>query len=119
MQLQEFQAKLLLSRYSVAIPAGAAAATPDEAEAAAARLNVKAMFVKAQVHAGERFAAGGIRAVNSASAAKVAAGELLGGKLVTSQTGSHGQTVKSVLIETGIQAEREFYLAVQVDPLSG
>jgi len=119
MQLQEFQAKTLLSQYSVAIPAGAVAVTSDEAEAAAARLNANTLFVKAQIHAGDRSAAGGIRAVDSTGAAKAAASELLGRTLVTSQTGPHGQLVKRVLVETGIRAEREFYLAIQVDALSG
>ncbi len=119
MQLQEFQAKKLLSQYAIACPPGAVAVTPDEAEAAAARLDANTIFVKAQIHAGERSAAGGVRAVQSARDAKAAAGELLGLKLTTSQTGPHGQTVKSVLVEAGIHAERELYLAIQIDSLSG
>jgi succinyl-CoA synthetase beta subunit len=119
MQLQEFQAKTLLSQYAIGSPAGAVVATSDEAEAIATRLHTDTIFVKAQIHAGERLAAGGIRAVNSPKAAKAAAGELLGQKLVTSQTGSHGQTVKSVLVEAGIKAEQELYLALQVDAGSG
>jgi succinyl-CoA synthetase beta subunit len=64
MHLQEFQAKTLLSQYAIAAPSGAVAATPEEAEAAAARLNSDRIFIKAQIHAGDRFAAGGVRAVN-------------------------------------------------------
>jgi len=119
MQLQEFQAKKLLCRYSIGIPVGAVAVTPDEAEAAAAQLNSAAVFVKAQIEAGDRSMAGGIRAAQSALAAKAAAKELLGQKLVTSQTGPNGQTVKRVLVEARIQAVREFYLAMWVETLSG
>jgi succinyl-CoA synthetase beta subunit len=119
MQLQEFQAKKLLSRYSIGIPVGAVAVTPDEAEAAAAQLNSAAVFVKAQIEAGDRSMAGGIRAAQSALAAKAAAKELLGQKLVTSQTGPNGRTVKRVLVEARIQAVREFYLAMWVETLSG
>jgi succinyl-CoA synthetase beta subunit len=119
MQLHEFQAKKLLSRYSIGIPVGSVAVTPDEAEAAAAQLNSTAVFVKAQIQAGDRSTAGGIRGVQSAVAAKAAAKELLGKKLVTSQTAPNGQTVKRVLIEAGIQAVRELYLAMRVDTLSG
>ncbi|MBX9827158.1 MAG: acetate--CoA ligase family protein [Xanthobacteraceae bacterium] len=119
MQLQEFQAKVLLSQYAIRSPAGAVATTPDDAEMAAARLDADKIFVKAQIHAGERLAAGGIRTVNSAKAAKAAAGELLGQKLVTSQTSPHGLTVKSVLVEAGIKAEQELYLALQIDAVSG
>jgi succinyl-CoA synthetase beta subunit len=119
MQLQEFQAKKLLCRYSIGIPVGAVAVTPDEAEAAAAQLNSAAVFVKAQIEAGDRSMAGGIRAAQSALAAKAAAKELLGQKLVTSQTGPNGQTVRRVLVEARIQAVREFYLAMWVETLSG
>ena len=119
MQLQEFQAKKLLSGYSIGIPVGAVAVTPDEAEAAAAQLNSAAVFVKAQIEAGDRSMAGGVRAAQSALAAKAAAKELLGQKLVTSQTGPNGRTVKRVLVEARIQAVREFYLAMWVETLSG
>lgn len=119
MQLQEFQAKTLLSQYAVAAPEGAVAMTADEAEAAASRLNTDKIFVKAQIHAGERLAAGGIRTVNSAKAAKAAAGELLGQKLVTAQTSAQGQTVKSVLVEAGVRAAQELYLSLQTDAVSG
>ena len=75
MNLQEFRAKQLLSRYAIAIPPGALALTPDEAEAAATRLDAKTLFVKAQLHAGDRFAAGGIHTVPTPAAAKAAASE--------------------------------------------
>jgi succinyl-CoA synthetase beta subunit len=119
MDLQEFRAKQLLSRYAIAIPPGALALTPDEAEAAATRLDAKTLFVKAQLHAGDRHAAGGIHTVPSPAAAKAAAAELLGRKLKTSQTSADGQTVKSVLIEAGVTAKRELYLAMRVDARAG
>jgi succinyl-CoA synthetase beta subunit len=119
MQLQEFQAKTLLSQYAIAAPSGAVAATPDEAEAAAARLNTDKIFIKAQIHAGDRLAAGGVRAVSSAKAAKAAASELLGQKLVTTQTSAQGQIVRNVLVEAGLQVQQELYVSLQVDPIAG
>lgn len=119
MQLHEFQAKALLSRYAIAVPDGVLAATPDEAEAAATQLNTDALFVKAQIHAGDRLAGGGVRQIQSASAAKSAAAALLGNKLVTPQTSRRGQTVRHVLVERGIPDGRELYVAMQIDALSG
>lgn len=119
MQLQEFQAKSLLSQYAIAIPPGAIAATPDAAGAAAAQLKSDRIFVKAQIHAGDRLAAGGVRAVNSAQAAKAAAAELLGQKLVTTQTSAQGQIVRNVLIEAGLQVQQELYTSLQVDSIAG
>jgi succinyl-CoA synthetase beta subunit len=119
MQLQEFQAKSLLSQYAIAVPPGAIAATPDAAGAAAAQLNSDRIFVKAQIHAGDRLAAGGVRAVNSAQAAKAAAAEMLGQKLVTTQTTAQGQIVRNVLIEAGLQVQQELYTSLQVDAIAG
>jgi len=118
MQIQEFQAKTLLLRYSIASPPGLLATTPDEAETAAAQLNSANIFVKAQIEAGDRLRTGGIRHVRSADEAKVAARALLGGKLVTSQTGRGGQIVRKVLVESGVEAVREFYLAMSIDTYS-
>jgi succinyl-CoA synthetase beta subunit len=118
MRVLECDAKKLLSRHAIASPPGIVAATPEEAEAAATRLGREPVFVKAQVGAGDRMAAGGIRAAHSAAEAKAAARTLLGRKLVTSQTGPDGQMVDKVLVERGIAAEREFYLAVSIDPSS-
>ena len=118
MQVLECDAKQLLSRYGIASPPGIVAATPAEAEAAAVRLGRGSVFVKAQVGAGDRMTAGGIRAAHSAAEAKVAARELLGRKLVTSQTSPDGQVVEKVLVERGIAAKREFYVAVSIDPSS-
>jgi succinyl-CoA synthetase beta subunit len=119
MELHEFQAKELLSRFSVRCPRGQVVTTPEEAETVAARLGSSDLFVKAQIHAGSRFRAGGVRRVTSAAAAKAAARELLGQKLVTPQTGPGGQTVTRVLVEAGVPGVRELYLAMLVDGPSG
>ncbi|MEA2967676.1 MAG: succinyl-CoA synthetase beta subunit, partial [Alphaproteobacteria bacterium] len=91
MQILECDAKKLLSRHAIASPPGIVAATPEEAEAAATQLGREPVFVKAQVGAGDRMSAGGIRAAHSAAEAKDAARALLGRKLVTSQTSPDGQ----------------------------
>lgn len=118
MQLYEFQAKKVLSQYSIATPEGLLASNANEAEAAASRLGPGTLYVKAQSLAGDRMAAGGVRMVQSASLAGAAAGELLSRTLVTSQTGPRGETVRNVLVERGVDAAREFYLALSVDPVS-
>lgn len=119
MQLHEFQAKDLLRRYRVDTPPGQIALTADEAAAAARQIGLDSLFVKAQILAGSRAAAGGVRAVRSPSGARAAAAELLGRKLVTSQTGPAGYVVKRVLVEAGIVAAQEFYVALRVDPAVG
>jgi succinyl-CoA synthetase beta subunit len=115
MQIQEAQAKTLLSQYSIASPFGILAGTAEDAEAAAAQLDSASIFVKAQIEAGDRSRAGGIRRVRSASEAKAAAEALLGSKLATSQTARGGQIVHKVLVESGVEAAREFYLAMSID----
>jgi succinyl-CoA synthetase beta subunit len=118
MQLHEFQAKDLLRHYQVDTPPGQVALTPDEAAAAARQLGVESLFVKAQILAGDRAAAGGVRAIRSPSGARAAAAELLGRQLVTSQTGAGGFPVKRVLVEAGIEAAQSFYVSLRVDPHS-
>jgi succinyl-CoA synthetase beta subunit len=118
MQILECDAKKLLSRHAITSPPGIVAATPEEAEAAATQLGQEPVFVKAQVGAGDRMSAGGIRAAHSAAEAKDAARALLGRKLVTSQTSPDGQVVAKVLVERRISAKREFYLAMSIDPSS-
>jgi len=119
MELHEFQAKSLLSRYAIACPDGRVVVTADEAETAARDCGARALFVKAQVHAGDRAPAGGVIATASAAEARVATAQLLGRKLVTAQTGRRGRMVKRVLVEAGVAAVREFYVAMRVDALSG
>ncbi len=119
MQLHEFQAKDVLRRYGIAVPPGRIALTADEAAAAAREIGAEALFVKAQILAGSRAAAGGVRAVRLPSGARTAAGELLGRKLVTTQTGPGGRAVKRVLVEAAVGAAEEFYLALRIDPAAG
>jgi len=119
MQLREFQGKTLLFNYAITSPPGYLAATPEEAEAAAARLNAGAIYVKAQVEAGDRWSVGGVCKVGSAREAKAAAQQLLGRKLITSQTRPNGQLVRKVLVESGVDTAREFYLSMSVDPAAG
>ncbi len=115
MHLHEFQAKQLLSSYGVAIPQGVVVASPGEARAAAETLGGNGWVVKAQVHAGGRGKAGGVRRVEGLAALEQAAADLLGSRLVTRQTGPAGQPVARVLIEALTPIARELYLALLVD----
>ena len=115
MNIHEFQAKEILSRFGVAVPRGVVATTPDEAQDAAARLGGSVLVVKAQIHAGGRGKGGGVKLVRSAAEAAAAAREMLGKNLVTHQTGPEGRQVRRVLIEEGLNIARELYLAMVVD----
>ena len=115
MNLHEYQAKELLKTYGMPVPAGIAAATPDEADKAAAFLGGTAWVVKAQVHAGGRGRAGGVKIVKSSKAAGEAAQGMLGTRLVTAQTGALGKQVKRVYVEQACEVAKEIYLAALVD----
>ena len=115
MNIHEYQAKRLLSGYGVPVPRGGVAYTPDEAEGVAQQLEGGGWVVKAQVLAGDRGRAGGIRVVDSFSSARRAAEELLGHRLTTPQTGPAGELVKRVYVEQGYPVRREIYLGVVVD----
>ena len=114
MKLHEYQAKALISEYGVAVPRGSVAATPQEAREAAQRLGGRCV-VKAQVHAGGRGKAGGVRLVTTASEAEQVAAGLLGKRLVTIQTGPGGAPVHRVLVEETLDVERELYLGIVID----
>ena len=114
MKVHEYQAKALMSQYGIPVPKGSVATTPAEAREAAAGLEGKAV-VKAQVHAGGRGKAGGVKVVTSAEEAEQFASDLLGSTLVTFQTGPDGVPVNQVLVEETIDVARELYLAVVVD----
>jgi succinyl-CoA synthetase beta subunit len=118
MNIHEHQAKDLLRRYGVAVPEGRACFTVDEAVAAAEQLGFPCV-VKAQIHAGGRGKAGGVKLVKSAAEARAAAQELLGKTLVTHQTGPQGRVVRRLLVEQGCAIAREMYLGVVVDRTSG
>jgi succinyl-CoA synthetase beta subunit len=116
MQLLEFQAKELLTRYDVAVPRGRIADDAGEALRIARRLDFPRYAVKAQIHAGERFAAGGIKFADSPEAVAAATAELIGRPLVTTQTGPTGERVRWVLIEEAREPLRRLYAAVVLDP---
>jgi succinyl-CoA synthetase beta subunit len=118
MRIHEFQAKQLLTGRGLHVPGGSVAITAREAGEIARRLGGPVM-VKAQIHAGGRQRAGGIREVDDPAAAEVIAGELLGTSLVTAQTGPAGQKIRRVLVETAVAAARELHLALLIDASSG
>ena len=115
MNIHEYQAKQLLARFGVAVPRGAVAYTAREAEKAAKDLGGKVWVVKAQIHAGGRGKAGGIKVVKSLPEVRAAAEALLGSRLVTKQTGPEGKEVKRVYIEEGLNVARELYASLLVD----
>ena len=114
MKIHEFQAKALLSQYGIPVPRGRVASTPAEAKEIATELGAK-VVIKAQVYAGGRGKAGGIKIVNSPEEAEMAASELIGTRLVTHQTGPEGVPVSKVLVEEASDVERELYLSILVD----
>jgi succinyl-CoA synthetase beta subunit len=119
MNIHEYQAKELLARYGVPVPAGGVAYTAAEAEAVARRLGGTAWVVKAQIQAGGRGKAGGVKLVKSPEEAGPAAGAMLGKRLVTHQTGPQGRDVKRVYVEAASDIARELYLALSIDRTSG
>jgi len=117
MNIHEHQGKEVLRRYGVAVPKGKACFTVDEAVTAARELGFPCV-VKAQIHAGGRGKAGGVKVVKDEVAARAAAQELLGKTLVTHQTGPQGRVVRRLLVEQGCQIARELYLGMVVDRAS-
>ena len=115
MNLHEYQAKELLARYRVPVPKGKVIFDASDAEAAVAEVGGPVWVVKAQIHAGGRGKAGGVRVVKYQADAVCTAKEILGMTLVTPQTGKAGKEVHRVYIEQGIQIDRELYLAVLID----
>ena len=118
MRLQEFQGKQLLLGHGIAIPDGIIAKKANQAATAAQQLGPGRVYIKAQCLAGDRAAGGGVRVAHSASEAEAAARALIGQRLVTSQTDPCGEPVRSVLIQRGIAAVDELYLALGIDPNS-
>ena len=118
MKIHEYQAKAILSRHGVPIPQGDVALDADAARAIAERLGGGTVVVKAQIHAGGRGKGGGVKVVKGPQAAAEAAGKMLGMTLVTYQTGPAGQKVGRLLVEQGLQIERELYLGLVIDRAS-
>jgi succinyl-CoA synthetase beta subunit len=115
MNIHEFQAKQILARFGVAIPKGQPASTAAEAAQVFSSLSVPKGVVKAQIHAGGRGKAGGVKLVSSANEASDFAGKLLGKPLVTHQTGPQGRVVRRVYVEQASDVARELYLGMVVD----
>ncbi len=115
MNIHEYQAKGLLAAFGIPVPEGRVAASPGEAREAAAALGGPVWIVKAQIHAGGRGKAGGIRVCRSPDEVGAAARDLLGKVLITNQTGPEGRPVHKVYIERGADIEREFYAGLLVD----
>jgi succinyl-CoA synthetase beta subunit len=118
MKIHEYQAKAILAQYNVPVPRGEVAFTVEEAEAAAKKIG-GSVVVKAQIHAGGRGKAGGVKVVSGPDEAERAAGEILGKTLVTHQTGPEGRVVRRVLIEEGLAVDRELYLGLVIDRGTG
>jgi succinyl-CoA synthetase beta subunit len=119
MNIHEYQAKALLGRFGVAVPKGGVAYTAAEAAEVAAGLGGAVWVVKAQIHAGGRGKAGGVKLVRTADELAAAATAMLGQRLVTEQTGPAGREVKRVWVEEGCDIGRELYLGLLVDRDSG
>ena len=115
MNIHEYQAKDILRKYGVAVLDGRVATTPDEAEAAARELGGGVCVVKAQIHAGGRGKAGGVKLAQSPEEARRHAEALLGATLVTHQTGPEGKEVQKVFVEQGCDIASEFYLGMVID----
>jgi succinyl-CoA synthetase beta subunit len=119
MKIHEYQAKAILAKFGVPVPRGEVVFKAEDARAAAQKLGTPVVVVKAQIHAGGRGKAGGVKVVKSADEAAAAAERMLGMKLVTAQTGPEGRIVRRVLIEEGLDIKRELYLSVLVDRAAG
>jgi succinyl-CoA synthetase beta subunit len=119
MNIHEFQAKQILGRFGAPVPKGQPASTPDEAADAFKALGQPRAVVKAQIHAGGRGKAGGVKLLSSAQEAKDFAAQLLGKTLVTHQTGLQGRVVRRVYVEEASEVARELYLGMLVDRKAG
>ena len=114
MNLHEYQAKELLSRYGVKVPRGKMVESVADAARAAEELGLP-VVIKAQIHAGGRGKAGGVKLARTAADVLKMAGEILGKKLVTPQTGAEGKEVRKLLVEEGLAIQQELYLSFLVD----
>jgi succinyl-CoA synthetase beta subunit len=128
MNIHEYQGKELLKRFGVTVLDGHVAWTPEEAEAAAAKLPGPVYVVKSQIHAGGRGAGrfaddpngkGGVRLARSPAEVRAAAEAMIGHTLITKQTGEHGRPVRRVYVEAGCDIARELYVSLLVDRISG
>ncbi|OAS21745.1 ADP-forming succinate--CoA ligase subunit beta [Paenibacillus oryzisoli] len=119
MNIHEYQGKEVLRQYGVSVPNGKVAFTVDEAVEAAKELGTSVVVVKAQIHAGGRGKAGGVKVAKNLDEVRTYASEILGKVLVTHQTGPEGKEVKRLLIEEGCDIKKEYYVGVVVDRATG
>jgi len=115
MKIHEYQAKEILRKFKVPVPEGMVAFTVEEAVSAAEKIGGKVWVVKAQIHAGGRGKGGGVKVAKSIDEVRAYAKQILGMNLVTHQTGPEGRVVKRLLIEQGINIDRELYLGITLD----
>jgi succinyl-CoA synthetase beta subunit len=115
MNIHEYQGKQILKQYGVAVPEGHVAFSPEEAVKAAKELGTDVVVVKAQIHAGGRGKAGGVKLAKNLDEVRTIAKELLGKVLVTHQTGPEGKEVKRLYIEAGSDIQKEYYLGLVLD----
>lgn len=115
MNIHEYQAKRLFADYGIPVPTGLPAFSPEEARQAAQALGGSSWMVKAQVHAGGRGKAGGVKRAQSSQEVVDIANNLLGKRLVTHQTNADGQPISAVLVETPTSIDRELYLSMLID----
>ena len=122
MKIHEYQAKAILSKYGVAVPRGEMVTSREEAERGAKNLfaaGATGVVVKAQIHAGGRGKGGGVKIAKSVDEAGQIAGKMLGMQLVTHQTGPEGKKVQRLLIEETLPIDRELYLGIVIDRVTG
>ena len=115
MNIHEYQGKEILRNYGVSVPNGKVAFTAEEAVEAAKTLDSSVYVVKAQIHAGGRGKAGGVKIAKSLDEVRTYAEELIGKTLVTHQTGPEGKEVKRLLIEEGCDIKKEYYVGLVLD----
>ncbi|HUK01536.1 MAG TPA: ADP-forming succinate--CoA ligase subunit beta [Steroidobacteraceae bacterium] len=119
MNLHEYQAKEVFRSFGIPVPPGRVASTPDEAVAAAETLGGSVWVVKAQVHAGGRGKAGGVKLARDMQTVRSAAAAMLGTRLATKQTGPEGLPVERVYVESGSEIDRELYLSLTLNRDAG
>ncbi|MEJ2235528.1 MAG: acetate--CoA ligase family protein, partial [Syntrophobacterales bacterium] len=115
MNIHEYQAKELFKKFDIPIPQGKVAFSVNEATEIAEKLASMPVVVKAQIHAGGRGKGGGVKVAQSTQEVKSFAGDILGMTLVTHQTGPEGKLVRKVLVEEGLEIDKELYLGVVPD----
>src|SRR5678816_3128515 len=119
MKIHEYQAKTILARHGVPVPRGEVTSNSGEASDIAKRLGTSVVVVKAQIHAGGRGKGGGVKVAKSPDDAAKFAKDILGMTIVTHQTGPEGRVVGRILIEEGLEMQRELYLSLLLDRAAG